>query len=69
MRNPVSDSGLNEYADVLVNAKFLDSRVATKLEKLHKTVVNVGQNFTMFSLIGHLYMQVLDFFNPVQIHH
>jgi len=57
VKNPVSDSGLNEYADVLVNAKFLDSRVSTKLAKLHKTVVNVGQNFTMFSLIGHLYMQ------------
>ena len=61
VKNPISGDTLHEYADVLVNTKFEDSRVATKLEKLHKTVVNVGQNFTMFSLIGHLYMQVLQF--------
>jgi len=48
---------VDEYVDVLVRSKFTDSLVANKLKQFHKTVLHVGQNFTLFSLINHLYIQ------------
>jgi hypothetical protein len=48
---------VDEYVDALVNSKITDNLVTTKLKQFHETVVHVGQNFTLFSLIGHLYMQ------------
>ena len=60
MNDPSSAAkgNVDEYVDVLVRSKFTDSLVANKLKQFHKTVLHVGQNFTLFSLINHLYIQV-----------
>ena len=54
----INKDNVGEYVEALVLSKIKDNLIATKLQRLHETVVHVGQNFTLFSFISHLYHQV-----------